>query len=229
MKTLPTALLLAALCACDSAPPPPLIPGKFNGVELPGRPAQAKASGFVDCRPSYSAITCARSQPFDFLGVTPREAALNLTGRDAFSVERATAKDQTGDVRLLPPELLTYDSIDLTFEPPRYDENCVKRAREKGGYTLEEPVSCLTSQHSVRNLRTVLEQRAWMVIASRAAYTTFAHPAESVSITIRRETATLQRIDAAERDAAIKYRKEREATAAEAERAGQKFVSDMAR
>ncbi|MDP9993846.1 putative small lipoprotein YifL [Variovorax boronicumulans] len=230
-------LLLAALasalygCGPTELPPPSkqVQVQRFAGVALPGRAADARAAGFKDCEASYYGYTCQFSGKFIVLGVEAKAASVTLNGRDKFTADPGKAKNLEGDVRSMPPEVISYDEITVAFATPNYDQRCVDKAtRTKPSASWDRPVGCLLNRNSMPGLRDVLERGSWQLVNSRRGYR-YMHPQEGVSIDLRDNAAQITPVSAEIRDGILKELANRRAAEKAKEDAGRKFVNDMAK
>ena len=228
MKCLPWILAAALLPACSDGPAPaPIQSVAFSGVKLPGRAADAKSAGFTACSESYYGFTCL-SKTFNVLGITPVNAELSLTGRDAFAADRTKVSDPTGDVRLLPVQSLTYEEIRLDFSTAAYDEKCIARTPRGINDSYRGPVACLKAGNSVENLRAKLNDGAWVKVNDRRR-DVYMHLREDVSITLHLDKASIARVSLAEKAESLATFAKREAEAKAKADAGKAFIEGMAK
>lgn len=167
----------------------------FQGFTVPGRIAEAKATGFTDCKADYYGYKCERAVPSELLGVKAQFANLSMDGRDYFADSYFTPVGQDGDVRQLAPEKLAYRDVVLTFAVADYDLKCTDKYREKnGGY--DRPASCIVNKSTIGHVQQALKDAGWLVYTSKGGYYRYVHANELVEITVKNETATINRVSA---------------------------------
>ncbi|WP_028102454.1 hypothetical protein [Pseudoduganella violaceinigra] len=167
----------------------------FQGFTVPGRIADAKATGFTDCKADYYGYKCSRAVPSDLFGIKAVGAALKMDGGDYFADAYLTPVGPDGDVRQLPPEKLAYRDVILTFAISDYDLKCTAKYREKnGGYDL--PASCIVNKNTIGHVSQRLKDAGWLGRTSKGGYDRYVHPNELVEITLKNETASINRVSA---------------------------------
>lgn len=167
----------------------------FNGIALPGRMTDAKATGFTECAADYYVYTCRRTVPTQMLGLTAETAALTLDGKDHFADAYFTPEKHAGDVRKIPAEELAYGTITLTFVRSDYDEKCVDEHHAKTG-SYSQPASCITNKNSIGQLNQALLDAGWVLTRTKGGYLNYVHPQELVEVETKDETATIRRVSA---------------------------------
>jgi predicted RNA binding protein YcfA (HicA-like mRNA interferase family) len=168
---------------------------RFNGMALPGRMTDAKATGFTECAADYYGYTCRRTVPTQLLGLTAQTAELTLDGKDHFANAYFTPEKHSGDVRKLPAEELAYGTIMLTFSRSSYDEKCVDKHQEKAG-SYSQPASCITDKNSIGQLNQALLDGGWVLTRTKGGYLNYVHSQELVEVTTKDETVTVRRVSA---------------------------------
>jgi len=167
----------------------------FNGMALPGRMTNAKATGFTECAADFYGYTCRRTVPTQLLGLKAQTAELKLDGRDHFADAYLTPEKHAGDVRKIPAHELAYGTITLTFAWADYDGKCVDKHHEKTG-SYSQPASCITNKNSIDQLNQALLDAGWVLTRTKGGYLNYIHPKELVEITTKDQTATLSRVSA---------------------------------
>ncbi len=167
----------------------------FNGMALPGRMADAKATGFTECAADYYGYTCRRTVATQLLGLTAQAAELTLDGKDHFADAYFTPEKHAGDVRKIPTEELAYGTIKLTFTRSDYDEKCVDKHQEKTG-SYSQLASCITNKNSIGQLNQTLLDAGWVLTRTKGGYLNYVHPQELVEVETKDETATIRRVSA---------------------------------
>lgn len=230
MKTFPFLLLAAALAGCGDSPAPPpkeIQSVTFAGVKFPGRAADAKAAGFTACTEDYYHFTC-QAKAFSVLGITPAKASLSLNGRDVFAADRSKVTNPAGDVRQLPVQSLAYDEITLDFASSAYDQKCVARTKPVPSDSYRGPTVCLKPGNSIENLREKLQNAAWVKVGN-VRRDLYLHPKEDVAISLRGDSASISRIDPAQKTSELADFAKRETEAKAKTDAGRAFVESMAK
>lgn len=167
----------------------------FNGMTLPGRMAEAKATGFTECAADYYGYKCRRTVPTQLLGLTAQTAELTLDGKDHFADAYFTPEKHSGDVRKIPADGLAYGNIKLTFARSDYDEKCIDKHQEKVG-SYSRPALCITNKNSIGQLNQALLDGGWLLTRTKGGYLNYVHPQELVEVTTKDETATISRVPA---------------------------------
>ena len=148
------ALLLTACTPAEPAPPPPST-GRFEGIPIPGKLADAKAGGFTNCDENF---VCKAALPLQIAGLTALDAEVHLQYRDWSD---AFGQD-------LPPEQhvpanLAYGSITYDFGPYKFVSGCPNPAIEP----------CLDPKEGMGILVTALSKAGWLVESSRGGWRAF--------------------------------------------------------
>lgn len=162
-------ILLTVFCMCACTESPKLAAVQFDvysidGLRLPGRISDAKATGFTDCKVDYYQYECSRAEKRAVFGVVPVSTKLYLDGRNHFSSDYYLdlgAHDK--DVRELAPENLSYGEIILEFEPNIYDEKCVETKRR---VDYQYPAECIKNQ-GIGFFIEKLKQEGWIEVGGR--------------------------------------------------------------
>lgn len=170
---------------------------EFEGFTLPGRMHDAKSTGFTDCSADYYGYTCKRAAPTALLGVSAQSAELIMNGRDYFSTQYLVPEGQSGDVRAIPAEKLTYGEVALKYAQPDFDWDCVdKHTKSSGVYS--QPLSCVTNKNTIAHLAQALTDAGWVMSRSKGG-DYYVHPRAKVEVTVNSEIARIRRIS--EKDA----------------------------
>lgn len=167
----------------------------FNGMTLPGRMTEAKATGFTECTADHYGYKCRRTAPTQLLGLTAQTAELTLDGRDYFTDSYLVSEKYSGDVRKIPAEEMAYGTITLTFARSDYDLKCVDKHHEKTG-SYSQPASCITNKNSIDQLNQALLDAGWVLTRTKGGYQNYVHPQELVEITTKDQAATVRRMSA---------------------------------
>lgn len=167
----------------------------FNGMALPGRMTDAKATGFTECAADFYGYICRRTVPTHLLGLTAQTAELKLDGKDHFADAYFTPEKHAGDVRKIPADELAYGTITLTFARAEYDGKCVDKHHDRTG-TDSQPASCIMNKNSIDQLNQVLLDAGWVLTRTKGGYLNYIHSKERVEITTKDQTANLSRVSA---------------------------------
>lgn len=167
----------------------------FQGFTVPGHIAEAKATGFTDCKADYYGYKCNREVPSELFGIKAQFAGLTMDGRDYFAEAYLTPVGPDGDVRQLPPGKLAYRDVVLTFAVADYDLKCTDKYRDQNG-GFDRPASCIINKNTIGHVSQALKDAGWLQYTSKGAYYRYVHPNELVEITVKNETATIDRVSA---------------------------------
>lgn len=167
----------------------------FQGFTVPGRIADAKTSGFTFCKADYYGYKCNREEPSELFGIKAQFAGLSMDGRDYFADSYLTPAGGDGDVRQLPPEKLAYRDVVLTFAVADYDLKCTDKYREQNG-SYARPASCIVNKNTIGHVSQALKDAGWLEYTSKGGYYRYVHAKELVEITVKNETATINRVSA---------------------------------
>jgi P4 family phage/plasmid primase-like protien len=167
-------------------------PIDFEGFRLPGRMADAKSTGFTECAADYYGYTCKRAALASLLGITAQSASLAMTGQDYFSTEYLVPEGQSGDVRQIPPEKLTYGVVKLTFVKPDFKPSCIDTYM-KTHTAFDDPVECVKNPNTLSHLRKALADAGWVLNQSKMN-NYYVRKGEHVEISLYDNTAEIRRI-----------------------------------
>lgn len=176
-----------------SVPPRPATPEKvtFDGVTLPGGPADAKASGLTHCDGGISGFTCEKTSQAALLGVPALKATAWLKPPERYQV---TA--QNLDPPKPTPNDLQYDDVRFYFEETRYKYPCEVSTRD-------DPTACVENlERGVPAVERKLIDDGWKFSEWRS-YRTYVKPGILVVITVGgiggdRDSISLRRMELAE-------------------------------
>lgn len=93
--------------------------GVFEGFRVPGSAADAKAAGFNVCEVTHYSMECAAGKKVQILGVEARKISVSLNGEN--HLQNENQERLTGDVRKMPLEALSYDSIQVELSEASAD------------------------------------------------------------------------------------------------------------
>jgi len=195
---LASASLVMACAGCGGSSAPTAVAGEqesqqsdrlvsvdFEGVPIPGTAAQAKASGFTDCRAEHDVLYCQSTKPTFLFGVPAQKAQVGLDADDNFKSGYASLGQ--------PPSLsgkrlvdLTYRSARFTFASATYDERCVAAyRRDKEGY-VTEPDEC-AKPGNIASLRVALKNAGWVGMGWRKHGELFYKQGVPLEVTVGRD------------------------------------------
>jgi hypothetical protein len=180
MKKMHFLVAVLWLASCSEPPKPPKLHSKivFEGMTLPGTYADAKSSGFTNCRIDYSNYECKLSDLKPISGIKPLSAMVHLDGHNNLAENYYLSNSP--DIRTLSVEQLSYRSIHLLLPQDTFDDKCVNR---KGTIGSEPPLECI-KQKGIRFFISQLKVAGW-VDSSRKAHTLLIHQGVPLEISIQ--------------------------------------------
>lgn len=199
MKTSSRVLALGAAIACGSfsssicAQAAAVAPVRIEGLQLAGKTADAKASGFRECTPEPgTGYSCRQFGPMKLFGVPVFRATVSL------GYPPGTPSDKKGQV---PLDALVYNRIYLDVGKTSYDEKCVQK-KKTGPY--DQPIECRKADQGIDFLEHQLRQAGW-IHTTWKMWRKYTHPTQLAQVNWPPDqvTAILEPITKADHDAAV--------------------------
>ncbi len=143
----------------------------FEGMLLAGDTADAKASGFRECRAIVGfGYGCSTGKPIRVFGVLAM-ASVGLRYPDYVPLDKRGT---------FPVEGLRYDGITLMVGMTGYHDECV-RAKQKS--LLAPALECRKSDEGSDFLEMQLKQAGWVEVGTRQNVLSYVHPSSSARFT----------------------------------------------